>query len=85
MAETGCGTKTGYMAHYRAEEPPCVDCRRAQARWHRAWRYRTGRTRSVVVDVEMVRELLRVAPEVRGILVRGVGADVLDALDEGVR
>ena len=41
-----CGTYAGWNAHRHCGEPPCDDCRRAQADYVRDWRLRTGRVKT---------------------------------------
>ena len=42
-----CGTYAGWNVHQRCAEPPCPECRRAQAEYMQQWRLRTGRQKSV--------------------------------------
>jgi len=35
---TQCGTTSGYKAHNRRGEPPCSQCRQANAQYHARWK-----------------------------------------------
>lgn len=46
-----CATVAGWNIHQRNQETPCAACRKAKAEQVRQWRYRTGRTKQMLVPV----------------------------------
>lgn len=58
-----CGTAAGARAHYRAGQPACASCTKAQADYYRAYRVSRGRGKSMRVSYGLLIELLRSAPE----------------------
>jgi hypothetical protein len=59
---TAHGTYAGYQRHKAYDQEPCHACREANRVYHRAYRYRTGRSQAVMVPVALLRALAATAP-----------------------
>lgn len=59
---TACGTRSGYQRHQDEDTPACPPCLAANSSAVKASRVRTGKTRSLYVDVDVLAQTLAAHP-----------------------
>ncbi|GAA0637990.1 hypothetical protein GCM10010174_69780 [Kutzneria viridogrisea] len=75
-----CGSYGAYQRHYKRGETPCRPCKKAAATYIALWRARSGKTKHVLVPVQVLGALLAAAPtEVEEWAEQQIGANPVTA------